>query len=64
MKKEIDTSVGKRKKAVARANVVKGTGKIRINSKLLELVEPRYVKYRIQEPLLIAQQIHQVKKIG
>ncbi len=45
---------GKRKKAVARAVLREGTGKIRINSAPLSLMEPRYKRMRIEEPLLLA----------
>jgi small subunit ribosomal protein S9 len=47
-------TVGKRKKAIARATIRKGSGKIRINSTLLDLIEPRYKKMRIKEALILA----------
>ncbi|MBI5347406.1 MAG: 30S ribosomal protein S9 [Candidatus Aenigmarchaeota archaeon] len=47
-------AVGKRKKSIARAVIRKGSGKIRINKKPLELIEPRYRRMRIQEALTIA----------
>jgi len=52
-KKVINTS-GKRKTAVARAAVVKGTGKVRINRTPLEIYEPRLARMKIEEPLFIA----------
>ncbi len=52
-KKVINTS-GKRKTAVARAAVMKGTGKVRINKIPLEIHEPRLARLKIEEPLLIA----------
>ncbi len=53
-KKEIIHCVGKRKRAVARATLRPGKGKIRINDKPLELFEPEYAKLRIEEPLILA----------
>ncbi len=52
-KKVINTS-GKRKTAVARAAVMKGTGKVRINRIPLEIHEPRLARLKIEEPLVIA----------
>lgn len=48
--KNIHTS-GKRKTAIARATLKKGTGKIRINNQLLESVEPRLFREKIAEPI-------------
>jgi len=48
---------GTRKRAIAVASISKGTGKIRINSRLLDIIEPRYVRIRIKEPLIIANDI-------
>ena len=48
---------GKRKKAIARAIIREGKGIIRINNKLLGIYEPELVRLRIQEPLLIADQL-------
>ena len=53
-KKRAIQAVGKRKKAVARASIREGSGKIRINSRSLDLIEPRYRQMRIREALLIA----------
>jgi small subunit ribosomal protein S9 len=55
-KKNIQT-VGTRKRSIARATIKEGKGVVRINSKLLHLVEPEHVKLRIQEPLMIADEI-------
>ncbi|MBW3012598.1 30S ribosomal protein S9 [Candidatus Woesearchaeota archaeon] len=46
---------GKRKRAIARAVVKKGTGEIRVNSKPLEIVEPKYYRLKMQEPLLLGE---------
>jgi small subunit ribosomal protein S9 len=50
---QIVLSTGKRKAAVARATVRKGIGKVRVNDRPLELVEPEIVRQKIQEPLLM-----------
>ncbi len=47
-------SIGKRKVAVAKASIKPGTGKVRINSKPLDLWGPKYLVSRIKEPLMIA----------
>ncbi len=44
---------GKRKRAIARAAVRKGSGIIRINHQLLQNYEPRMSRMRIEEPLMI-----------
>lgn len=51
-KKVVNTS-GKRKTAVARAAVVKGTGKVRVNLVPIEIVEPKLARLKMEEPLLI-----------
>ena len=49
----INTS-GKRKCALAKAVLKEGKGIVRINSKLLNTLQPEFLKLRIMEPLLIA----------
>lgn len=46
-------TTGKRKEAVARATIRKGTGQVRINRRPLEILEPELVRQKIQEPLLM-----------
>jgi small subunit ribosomal protein S9 len=46
-------ATGKRKEAVARATIRKGTGQVRINRRPLEILEPEIVRQKIQEPLLM-----------
>jgi small subunit ribosomal protein S9 len=53
-KPKIIQTTGKRKKAVARAIIRKGSGVVRINSRLLDNIQPEYVRMRIKEPLLLA----------
>ncbi|HII15995.1 MAG TPA: 30S ribosomal protein S9 [Nanoarchaeota archaeon] len=60
MSKIINES-GKRKKAVARATLREGTGIIRINSRLLDTMEPEVMKMKIMEPLILADEV--AKKI-
>ena len=52
-KKVVNTS-GKRKTAIARATVQKGTGLIRINKKPVEIYEPEIARWKILEPIQIA----------
>ncbi len=44
---------GKRKEAIARATIRKGTGKIRINKKLLETIQPEHIRLKIKEPMML-----------
>ena len=53
VKKVINTS-GKRKTAVAGASVQKGTGLVRINKKPVELYEPEIARWKLLEPIKIA----------
>lgn len=46
--------IGKRKRAVARAVVNEGTGKIRMNSIPVDIVQPKYIQLRLKEPIVIA----------
>ena len=52
-KKVINTS-GKRKTAIARAAVMKGTGKVRINKIPLEVFSTELARLKVTEPLTIA----------
>jgi small subunit ribosomal protein S9 len=52
-KKLVNTS-GKRKTAIARASVQKGTGLVRINKTPVDLYEPEIARWKIQEPITIA----------
>jgi len=54
VKKIVNTS-GKRKTAIARATVQKGKGLIRINKKPVELYEPEIARWKILEPIKIAE---------
>jgi len=45
---------GKRKMAVARASVIVGKGRVRVNAKPIEFHEPKLAREKIMEPLIIA----------
>jgi len=47
-------SSGKRKKSIARASFKEGHGVVRINRRLLNVVEPALIREKIQEPLKLA----------
>ena len=47
-------TIGKRKKAVARAVFTPGTGLIRINNTPIDMIENEMFRSRLQEPLMIA----------
>ncbi len=51
--KPINTS-GKRKRAIARATLKEGKGKIRINKILLDFYEPKVYRLKLREPLILA----------
>lgn len=53
-KKSNVQGVGKRKKAIARAHTKSGTGKVFINNKLLDVVEPKLIRLFISEPIVLA----------
>ncbi|MBS1267060.1 MAG: 30S ribosomal protein S9 [Candidatus Woesearchaeota archaeon] len=48
---------GKRKEAIARATIKKGSGKVRINKKLLETIKPEPIRLKIKEPLMLASKL-------
>jgi len=53
-KKNITHASGKRKRAVARATLRPGSGKVRINGDILDLYAPEIARLRIKEPLVLA----------
>ena len=55
MAKKIVNTSGKRKTAVARASVKKGSGLIRINKKPVEIYEPDIARWKILEAIKIAE---------
>lgn len=53
MKKPVQI-YGKRKTAIARATIAEGTGKVRINKRPLDVIEPEMARMKIVEPLMLA----------
>jgi small subunit ribosomal protein S9 len=56
-KKELIQTIGKRKKAIARAVAKTGEGIVLVNKKSLEIFEPEMLKLMIKEPLILAGEI-------
>jgi len=54
---KIVNSSGKRKAAVARATIRDGKGRIRINKKPIEIIEPELVRLKMSEPLEFAENV-------
>lgn len=52
---KITNSSGKNRTAIARATLTEGKGKVRINSKPLEIYEPMLARQKIAEAVMIAQ---------
>jgi small subunit ribosomal protein S9 len=50
----VTNTSGKKKTAVARATVSEGNGRVRVNSKPVELVEPEQARLKMLEPFRIA----------
>ncbi len=50
----VTNTSGKKKPAIARATVREGTGRVRINSQPVELVEPEMARLKMLEPFRIA----------
>nr|WP_321497753.1 30S ribosomal protein S9 [uncultured Methanolobus sp.] len=57
MTTKVITSSGKKKTAIARATVKKGTGKVRINKKPLEIFDPEFAKLKIVEAVMLAGEV-------
>ena len=55
MSKKVVNTSGKRKTAIAKATVTKGVGRVRINQKPVELYEPAIARWKIMEPLRLAE---------
>ena len=47
-------AAGKRKSAIARATLKQGSGIVRVNRMLLDLVEPKMSRLKVMEPLILA----------
>lgn len=54
MASKIINTQGRRKSAVARATIKKGTGKVKLNGVLVDAMHHPYLKDKILEPIIIA----------
>ncbi len=54
-KQKVINESGKRKSAVARATIKKGTGLVRVNKRPVEIHVPDLARLKITEPILIAE---------
>ena len=61
-KKSVEMS-GKRKTAVARASVKAGTGRVRVNSEPIEIMQPSLARRKSMEPLVIADAMNRLSKV-
>jgi small subunit ribosomal protein S9 len=57
MSKKVIVKSGKRKTAIAKATLKEGSGKIRVNHIPVEQYEPRFYRLRLQEPLMLADDV-------
>ena len=55
MSKKVVNTIGKRKTSIAKATVLKGEGRIRINNLPVEFYEPAIARWKIMEPLKLAE---------
>ena len=60
--KVVNTS-GKRKTAIARAAVKAGKGRVRVNSKPIEIMEPTLARRKAMEPLMIADAMNRLAQV-
>ena len=56
MSKIINTS-GKRKRAIARATLKPGKGRVKINSQMIDTIEPKLARMKLEEPIILAEGI-------
>ncbi len=56
MKKKVIVQSGSRKTAIARAVIREGKGRVLVNKKPVEIIEPELARLKIMEPLLLAPQ--------
>lgn len=59
MTKRNEPTIGKRKRAIAKAFVKKGEGRVKINGQLLENVRPEMARLMIKEPLILVDELSQ-----
>jgi len=51
---KVATASGKRKTAIARATVMRGKGRVRVNHTPVEIMTPELVRLKVMEPLRLA----------
>ncbi|MFA5142432.1 MAG: 30S ribosomal protein S9 [Candidatus Woesearchaeota archaeon] len=51
--KPINTT-GRRKTAIARATLMPGTGVVRLNNNVIDFMEPKALRMKLQEPILLS----------
>lgn len=61
-KKSVESS-GKRKTAIARASVIVGKGRVRVNSEPIEILSPSLARRKAMEPLIIADAMNRLSKV-
>jgi small subunit ribosomal protein S9 len=61
-KKSVESS-GKRKTAIARASVIVGKGRVRVNSEPIEILSPSLARRKAMEPLIIADAMDRLSKV-
>jgi small subunit ribosomal protein S9 len=54
MSKKVVNTTGKRKTSIAKATVIKGAGRVRINNIPVEFYEPAVARWKIMEPMKLA----------
>jgi len=54
---------GKRKTAIARSTVKKGSGRVRVNSEPIEIMHPDLARSKAMEPLIIADAMKRLSKV-
>lgn len=54
---------GKRKTAIARSTVKQGSGKVRVNSEPIEIMNPELARLKAMEPLAIADAMKRLAKV-
>ena len=62
-KEKVVTTSGKRKTAIARASVKKGKGRVRVNSKPIEILHPVLARRKAMEPLVIADAMNRLAQV-
>lgn len=62
-KQKVVNASGKRKTAIARATVKAGKGRVRVNSKPIEIITPDLARRKAMEPLVIADAMNRLAQV-